>query len=117
MKATDVHIALLQRLVLDAFVAAVKDGPPFKPFHKCILFFRSSEEMSLVASYLITATGYKTSDTAPFAQNHAAVSKTDEAIMLRRKAEYLLFEGGYERNALICSHIFRHRYNFQSIFH
>ena len=84
-------LALLRRLVLDQFVAAVKDGPPFLPFHKSIIFFRSSEEMSLVASYLITSTGYKTGDVAPFCQNHAAVSKTDETVMLRRKAEYLLF--------------------------
>ena len=84
-------LALLRRLVLDQFVAAVKDGPPFLPFHKSIIFFRSSEEMCLVASYLITSTGYKTGDTAPFAQNHSAVSKTDEAVLLRRKSEYLLF--------------------------
>lgn len=84
-------LALLRRLVLDDFVAAVKNGPPFLPFNKCMIFFRSAEEMSLVASYLITSTGYKTGDTAPFAQNHAAVSKTDEAVILRRKAEYLLF--------------------------
>ena len=84
-------LALLRRLVLDDFVAAVRNGPPFLPFHKCIIFFRSSEEMSFVASYLITSTGYKTSDTAPFAQNHAAVSRTDEAVMQRRKSEYLLF--------------------------
>ena len=50
---------LLRLLVLDRFAEAVKNGPPFAPFKKTMIFFRSGDAMTYVNWWLIDQTGYR----------------------------------------------------------
>ena len=84
-------LQLLCILVLDRFVMAVKQGEPFDHFKKTLIFFRDSNQMALVNSWLITTTGYQTYDDSPFAMNHATLSTSDEAMLMRRKNKILLY--------------------------
>ena len=82
---------LLRRLVLDRFVEAVSAGPPYKPFHKTIIFFRTSYQMCEINGWLITQLGRGSYDTSPLCMNHASVSKSGQAVMQARLGDYLLF--------------------------
>ena len=82
---------LLRLLVLDRFVACVRDGRPYGPFKKCIIFFRSSEDMAQVNCWLMNETGYKLYSDAPFAMTHASLSSSDEGVLQSRRSNILLF--------------------------
>ena len=84
-------LQLLRLLVLDRFVEAVKQGALCDQFKKTLIFFRDSNQMALVNSWLITTTGYQTFNDSPFAMNHATLSTSDEAMLQRRKNKILLY--------------------------
>ena len=79
---------LLRRLVLDKFVAAVKAG---LPFHKTIIFFKTSYQMCEINGWLITQLGNGCYDSSPFCMNHSSVSRSGQAVMKARLDSYLLF--------------------------
>ena len=81
---------LLQRLVLDNFVKAVSDGPPYDQFKKTIIFFRNSYHMCEINGWLISQLGSGRYDTSLFCMNHSSVSKSGQAIMQARIGSYLL---------------------------
>ena len=81
---------LLRRLVLDKFVEAVSNGPPYMPFNKTLMFFRNSVQMCLVHGWLMDQLGSSRLDTSPFCMNHAQVSRSGQAILQARIGEYLL---------------------------
>ena len=81
---------LLRELVLDKFLEAVSQGPPYQPFHKSILFFRNSQQMCEVHGWLMNQLGGSRLDTSPFCMNHSQVSKSGQAILQARINEYLL---------------------------
>ena len=81
---------LLQRLVLDSFIKAVSDGPPYDQFKKTIVFFRNSYQMCEINGWLITQLGSGRYDTSLFCMNHSSVSKSGQAVMQARIGSYLL---------------------------
>ena len=84
-------LQLLRVLVLDRFVACVRRGRPYGAFKKCMLFFRSAEDMAQINCWLMNETGYKLYNEAPFAMTHASLSSSDEAVLERRRGDILLF--------------------------
>ena len=81
---------LLRQLVLDKFLEAVSNGPPYLPFHKTLIFFRNSVQMCLVHGWLMNQLGGSRYDTSPFCMNHAQVSKSGQSVLQARIGEYLL---------------------------
>ena len=84
-------LQLLRVLVLDQFVVCVRRGRPYGAFKKCMLFFRSAEDMAQVNCWLMNETGYKLYSDAPFAMTHASLPSSDEALLQRRRDDILLF--------------------------
>ena len=93
--STDHHdpglLHLLRVLCLDKFVDAVKSGKPYKEFPKTMIFFKSSDHMMMINSWLYQQTGYSTCDESPYVMNHATVADTDQAFMLVRSGEILMW--------------------------
>ena len=52
---------------------------------------RSAEELVMVNSYLLNVLGKQTLAESPWAMNHASMTPTDEAFLLARKNEYVLY--------------------------
>ena len=82
---------LLRLIVLDRFVACVRRGRPFGAFKKCMLFFRSAQDMAEINSWLMKETGYKLNSDAPFVMSHASLPSCDEAVIQHRRSDILLF--------------------------
>ena len=84
-------LQLLRVLVLDRFVACVRRGRPYGAFKKCMLFFRSAEDMAQINCWLMNETGYRLYSDSPFAMTHASLPSSDEAVLQKRMGDILLF--------------------------
>ena len=56
-----------------------------------ISVLRSAETMVMINSWLLNQLGMQYLDTSPWALNHASLSPTDEAVLMARKENYLLY--------------------------
>ena len=81
---------LLRLLVLDRFLAALKDGN-LASFPKTIIFFRGSWVMCLINSFLRNETGEKTCATAPWAMVHSALDSSSKGIIKSRRNHIFLY--------------------------